>query len=80
MIRKYLITGAIMAAFAMPAMAAAAKTYYIAQDAKTHKCSIVTKKPDGTKMMMIGTDTYTKMADATKAEKAAKECAAKGAM
>ena len=77
MIRKYLITGAIMAAFAMPAYAAAAKTYYIAQDAKTKKCSIVTKKPDGTKMMMVGTDTYNKMADATKAEKAATDCGAK---
>jgi len=77
MVRKYLITGAILAAFTIPAAAAAAKTYYVAIDGKTKKCEVTTKKPDGTKLIMVGTETYTKMADATKAESAATECGAK---
>jgi hypothetical protein len=76
MVRKYLIAGAIIAAFTMPALAAA-KTYYVVEIVKTKKCEIVTKKPDGVKLIMVGTDTYKKLADATKAEKAAVECGAK---
>ena len=72
--RKYLLTGAILAAFAVPAVAATASTWYVAQDAKSKKCSVTSTKPDGTKKMMVGTDTYKTKADATKAEKAAKEC------
>jgi hypothetical protein len=59
-----------MASFAAPSFAAT--DYYVAQDAKTHKCSVVTTKPDGKTMMMIGT--YKSQADADAAEKAAKEC------
>jgi hypothetical protein len=83
MVRKYLLAGAIIAAFTVPSVAAtmAAATWYVAQDAKTKKCSVTTKKPDGTKMIMIGkeTDTYKTKADATKAEKAAAECVAAAA-
>ena len=82
--RKYLLTGIILAAFVAPAAAAtmAATTWYVVTDAKTHKCSVTSKKPDGTKKMMVGkdTDTYKSKADATKAEKAAKECAAPAKM
>jgi len=77
--RKYLITGAILAAFVAPAATAAmaATTWYVAMDAKTKKCSVTSKKPDGTKIMMVGTDTYKTKADATKAEKAdTKDCPA----
>jgi hypothetical protein len=76
--RKYLITAAILTAFVTPAAAAAmaATTWYVAMDAKSKKCSVTSKKPDGTKMTMVGTDTYKTKADATKAEKAdTKDCA-----
>jgi phage/plasmid primase-like uncharacterized protein len=84
--RKYLLTGAILAAFAVPAVAATATTWYVTQDAKTHKCSVTSTKPDGTKKVQIGKDTsgapatYKTKADATKAEKAATECAAPSKM
>jgi hypothetical protein len=78
--RKYLITGAILAAFVAPAVAATSTTWYVAMDAKSKKCSVTSKKPDGTKMTMVGTDTYKSKADATKAEKADKECAAPSKM
>ena len=70
MYRKYLLAAALVASFAAPSFAAT--DYYVAQDAKTHKCSVVTTKPDGKTMMMIGT--YKSQADADAAEKAAKAC------
>ncbi len=74
MYRKYLLAAALIGAFAVPAFAAT--TYYVAQDAKTHKCSVSDKKPDGTTMMMIGTASYPTQAAAETAMKAAKECKA----
>lgn len=74
MYRKYLVAAAVVASFAAPAFAAT--QYYVAQDAKTHKCSVATTKPDGKTMMMIGKVAYNTSADATTAMKAAKECKA----
>jgi len=71
---KYLITAALAISFAAPAFAAS--TFYVQQDAKTHKCSVATTKPDGTAMMMVGKVTFTSQADAEAAMKAAKECKA----
>jgi hypothetical protein len=74
--RKYLLTGAIIAAFVAPAMAAT--TWYVGMDAKSKKCSVTKTKPDGTKMMMVGGDTamYKTKKDATAAMKAdTKDCA-----
>ena len=73
--RKYLLTGAILAAFVVPSVAATT-TWYVGMDAKTKKCSVTKTKPDGTKMMMVGTDTFKSKKDATAAEKADKDCAA----
>jgi len=71
--RKYFITAALIASFAAPAFAAT--TYYVAENAKTKKCSVTTKKPDGKTYLMVGTpDTYTKKSDATAAMKAAADC------
>ena len=72
MYRKYLLAAALVAAFAAPTFAAT--SYYVAHDAKTHKCSVATTKPDGKTMMMIGTAAYSTEAAATAAMKAAKEC------
>jgi len=70
--RIYLLTAVLVAAFAMPALAAT--EYFVAQDATTKACSVVNAKPDGTKMMMIGTASYKTTADADAALKAAAEC------
>ena len=73
MYRKYLLAAALVAAFAAPSFAAT--SYYVAQDAKTHKCSVVTTKPDGKATVMIGTAAYTTEAAANTAMKADKACA-----
>jgi len=80
--RKYLLTGAIIAAFIAPAMAATT-TWYVGMDAKSKKCSVTKTKPDGTKMMMVGGDTamYKTKKEATAAMKAdTKDCAAPSKM
>ena len=58
MIRKYLLAAAVIATFAAPAFAAT--EYYVAQDAKTHACSVTDKKPDGKveTIAVKGTDSY----------------------
>ena len=71
MIRKVAIAGALVAAFSIPAFAAT--EYWVAKDAATKKCEVVTKKPDGTKLTDAGNKTYAHKADA---EKALKELAA----
>ena len=74
MIRKLLVTAALAASFVAPAYAAT--TYYVAQDAKSHKCSVTTKKPDGTKVMEIGSTGFNTKAAATAAMKAEAACSA----
>jgi hypothetical protein len=59
---------------AFTAPVAAATEYYVAQDTATKKCSIVTKKPDGKKMMDVGMMMYKTKADAEKAMKASAGC------
>jgi hypothetical protein len=74
MVSKLLVAAALAAAFVVPAYAAT--TYYVAQDAKSHKCSVTTKKPDGKTMMEIGTAGYNTRAAADAALKAASACTA----
>jgi hypothetical protein len=71
MIRKVGIASALVAIFSIPAFAAT--EYWVAIDAATKKCEVVTKKPDGTKLTDAGKKTYTSKANA---EKALKELAA----
>jgi hypothetical protein len=52
----------------------AAAQYYVAQKGMGGACSVVTKKPDGTKTMMVGTTSYKTHAAAQAALKAAAEC------
>jgi hypothetical protein len=49
-----------------------AAEFYLAKDPATGQCNIVTEKPDGTKMMMVGTQTYATKDEAKAARKAAK--------
>ena len=71
--KKYLIAGLLVAGFVTPALAA---EYYVAQNASTHKCSIVTKKPDGTTLTMLGTDDFKSKSEAHSAMRGMTECKA----
>lgn len=60
---------------AASAMAPAAKPmFYVAEDAKTKKCSVVNAKPDGKSMMDVGTKEYDSQANAEKAMANLKVC------
>ncbi|MGH6802318.1 MAG: hypothetical protein ACREC3_03005 [Methyloceanibacter sp.] len=68
---KYAAIAAILTIFVTPALAA---EFYVAQDPETKKCKIVTEKPDGQALIMIGTTSYPTKEEAKKAKKAAAEC------
>ena len=72
--KKYLIAGLLVAGFVTPALAAS--EYYVAQNASTHKCSIVSKKPDGTTLTMLGTDGFKSKSEAHSAMRGMTECKA----
>ena len=71
MIAKLIVAGAILASVGAPALADT--RYYVAQDPTTHKCSVVTTRPDGTTILKIGKHAATE-ADAQTAMAAAPEC------
>ncbi len=73
--KKIAIAALIVAGFAAPAFAAAS-SYYVAQNANTHKCSVVGKKPDGKALIQISTSTFKNKSDAMKAMKDLSECKA----
>jgi hypothetical protein len=73
MYRKIILAAALAASFAAPAFAA---TYYVAQNATSHKCSVTTSKPDGTKIIQIGTSTFSSKSAAEKAMDADAACKA----
>ena len=56
-----------------PAFAA---EFYVAQNATSHKCSVMSKKPDGKTMMMLGTEGFKTKSDAETAMKGMTECKA----
>lgn len=72
MIGKIVVAASLVAAFSIPAFAAT--EYWVAKDAATHKCEVVEKKPDGTKMMEVGKTHHATKADAEKAMKASADC------
>ena len=53
---------------------AAAAGFYVEQDAKTHKCSVDDKKPDGKAMMDVGTKVYETKGNAEQAMANLKVC------
>jgi hypothetical protein len=71
--KKYLIAGLLVAGLATPALAA---EYYVAQNNTNHKCSVVSKKPDGTKLIMLGNEGYKTKSEAHNALKGFSECKA----
>jgi hypothetical protein len=71
--KKYVIAGLLVAGFVTPALAA---DFYVAQNATTHKCSVVGKKPDGKAMIQISNSPFKSKSDAMKAMKDLSECKA----
>ena len=51
---KTALAGVLLAAFALPA--AADTSYYVVQDVKTKKCSIVDKQPIAREVTVVGGD------------------------
>ena len=64
------VVAAALLAISSPALAA---EYYLAKDPTTQACSVTTEKPDGTKLVMVGTSAYATQEEAKAAKKAAKK-------
>jgi hypothetical protein len=68
---KRIAIAAVLIAIATPALA---EDFYVGQDPESKRCKIVTEKPDGQTMIMIGTAAYATKEEAKAAKKAASEC------
>ena len=75
MIKSIIGTSMVLAAFSVSSFAAtAAPGFYVEQDAKTHKCMVADKAPDGKAMMDVGTKVYDSKENADKALAMLKVC------
>ena len=72
---KTILAGAIAVGVAMPAFAQV-DTWYVVQDVKTKRCTIVDKKPMGTEYTMVGPGgtVYKTRVEAENAMKTVKIC------
>jgi hypothetical protein len=69
---KKLVCAAALAAFVTPALAA---EFYVVQDVKTKKCTIVDKRPTSTETVVVGDGkVYTTRAEAETGMKTVKVC------
>jgi hypothetical protein len=68
---KRIALAAVLIAIATPALA---EEFYVGQDPESKRCKVVTEKPDGQTMIMIGTESYATREEAKAARKAAAEC------
>jgi len=74
---RFVTSAAIAVALALPSMAAFAQdSYYIVQDVKTKKCTILDKKPAATEYTTVGPDgvVYKSRTEAETAMKTVKIC------
>ena len=69
--KRYLIAGLLIAGMATPALAG---EYYVAQSSSSHKCSIVSKKPNGKTLTMLGSEGFKTKSAARSALKGMSEC------
>ncbi len=71
--RKYVIVGLSLAAFATPALA---QEFYVVQDTATKRCTIVDKKPTAATQIIVneGGTVYKSRTDADAALKKIKVC------
>ena len=79
MMKRFVVLTAVIAALALPvigAFAQGATSYYIVQDVKTKKCTIVDKKPVATEATIVGPDgvVYKTRTEAETALKTVKVC------
>ena len=68
---KRIVVAAVLIAIATPALA---EEFYVGQDPENKRCKVVTEKPDGQTMVMIGTESYATKEDAKAAKKASPDC------
>ena len=70
------MAGVLAAGLALPAAAQTTTTYYLAQDVKTKKCTVLDRKPDTTSYTMVGGDgvVYKTRVEAENAMKTTKVC------
>ena len=75
---NFALTGALVLGLALPALAQTTTTtsYYVVQDVKTKKCTIMDKKPTTTEYTTIGEDgvVYKTRTEAETAMKTVKVC------
>ena len=71
---KRIAIAAVLITIATPALA---EEFYVGQEPESKRCKIVTEKPDGQSMIMIGTESYATKEDAKAAKKASSECVKK---
>ena len=78
MLKRFATSAAVIAALALPvgAFAQASTSYYVIQDMKTKKCTVVDKKPVATEATIVGPDgvTYKTKTEAETAMKTVKVC------
>jgi hypothetical protein len=78
MLKRFATSTAIVAALALPvgAFAQGATSYYVVQDVKTKKCTIVDKKPVAPEATIVGPDgvVYKTKTEAETAMKTVKVC------
>ena len=78
MLTRFMTVAAVAAALALPlgAFAQGVTSYYIVQDVKTMKCTVVDKKPVATEATVVGSDgvVYKTKAEAETAMKTVKVC------
>jgi hypothetical protein len=71
--KKYVVAGLLIAGMTTPALAA---EYYVAQNTSSHKCTIVSHKPDGKSLTMLGSESFKTRSAAENALKSMSECKA----
>ena len=69
---KKLLAVALLAAFVTPALAA--DEFYVVQDVKTKKCTVVDKKPTTTETTVVGNGMYKTKVEAETGMKTVKVC------
>jgi hypothetical protein len=69
---KKLLAATLLIAFVTPALAA--DEFYVVQDVKTKKCTIVDKKPTTTETTVVGNGVYKTRTEAETGMKSVKVC------
>ena len=69
---KKILLATILVAFVTPALAAA--EFYVVQDVKTKKCTVVDKKPTTTETTVVGNGMYKTKVEAETGMKSVKVC------